>query len=640
MGDGTNSKYFDLDTGRAQGDNLSPNIFNFCEQILIFKLELDMRIEKIPRNFQPIPNEVEEVYSAEANRETCSNESLADDNTVLFMLGKLPITTIKNILNDFAAFSGLHCNFDKTCLMPINPINQQEEEWALEAGFTVVNSIKLLGADISTDYSEINGNFVRIKNKIVNLINFWSRFRLTLPGRVTIAKTFLISQLNYLGSVFVPDNNMLQEIQSLINNFIRKNIRISDERIYLSPKLGGIGFFNISEFLGAQRATWLLKAKKKCIDNWRYDLRLLAPNNDVLLCRLRDVCQRSHPVLYGIVSAYVEFYHSFSKEGKNFWDAQIFENDIFRDTETNYMLTDQFFGREIYNNNVNCLRELTYRQCVSERGFKTLHEFRAMNLRLNLATWMRLRNALLRGGRANVPPPTIGVSIHSYCTRWRKGSKYMRKVIRRVKEINVHAFESRCFITYSRLVRTTLDPDWDIGDWYSSWSINALPNDFRMFMFNSRNNSLPLNNRVNAYIEEVDPSCTFCRMLGALPAPRDSLIHCFLECPYTNMLLNNFLAQIGMGGTDLASIDFRLLYWYGKFVNVPTTSLNKILMIAIFDCFRFLLFKGRQRKRVLTFRVFMDELIFFVKFICRFNRTLKNAFQSGLSGTILARAIG
>jgi hypothetical protein len=144
--------------------------------------------------------------------------------------------------------------------MPINPINQQEQEWALEAGFTVVNSIKLLGADITTDYSEINGNFVRIKNKIVNLINFWARFRLTLPGRVTIAKTFLISQLNYLGSVFVPDAITLQEIQSLINNFIRKNIRISDERIYLSPKLGGIGFFNINEFLGAQRATWLLKA--------------------------------------------------------------------------------------------------------------------------------------------------------------------------------------------------------------------------------------------------------------------------------------------------------------------------------------------------------------------------------------------
>jgi hypothetical protein len=98
----------------------------------------------------------------------------------------------------------------------------------VEAGFTVVNSIKLLGADITTNYNEINRNFVRIKNKIVNLINFWSRFRLSLPGRVTIAKTFLISQLNYLGSVFAPDDITVHEIQSIINNFLRKNIRISD----------------------------------------------------------------------------------------------------------------------------------------------------------------------------------------------------------------------------------------------------------------------------------------------------------------------------------------------------------------------------------------------------------------------------
>jgi hypothetical protein len=35
------SRYFGLGRGRPQGDNLSPITFNFCEQILIFRLELD-----------------------------------------------------------------------------------------------------------------------------------------------------------------------------------------------------------------------------------------------------------------------------------------------------------------------------------------------------------------------------------------------------------------------------------------------------------------------------------------------------------------------------------------------------------------------------------------------------------------------
>jgi hypothetical protein len=108
-----------------------------------------------------IANDVAEVYSAEAERETCYNESLADDSTVLFILSRLSLITIKKILQDFASINGLHCNFDKTCLMPINPISHQED-WVEEAGFTVVNTIKLLGADLTTDVDVIQSNFVRI----------------------------------------------------------------------------------------------------------------------------------------------------------------------------------------------------------------------------------------------------------------------------------------------------------------------------------------------------------------------------------------------------------------------------------------------------------------------------------------------
>jgi hypothetical protein len=50
--------------------------------------------------------------------------------------------------------------------------------------------------------------------------------------------------LNYLGSVFVPTDEQLSSIQEVINNFILKNLRISEQRLYLSPEKGGLGFFN------------------------------------------------------------------------------------------------------------------------------------------------------------------------------------------------------------------------------------------------------------------------------------------------------------------------------------------------------------------------------------------------------------
>jgi hypothetical protein len=44
LDDGTYSRNFNLGRGRAQGDNISPNTFNFGEQILLFKIELDSAI--------------------------------------------------------------------------------------------------------------------------------------------------------------------------------------------------------------------------------------------------------------------------------------------------------------------------------------------------------------------------------------------------------------------------------------------------------------------------------------------------------------------------------------------------------------------------------------------------------------------
>jgi hypothetical protein len=45
--DGTESKIFDLEIGNTQGNGPSPLQFNFCEQILLFKIELDPRIRSV-----------------------------------------------------------------------------------------------------------------------------------------------------------------------------------------------------------------------------------------------------------------------------------------------------------------------------------------------------------------------------------------------------------------------------------------------------------------------------------------------------------------------------------------------------------------------------------------------------------------
>jgi hypothetical protein len=55
LDDNSYSRNFKLDRGRAQGDNISPDTFNFGDQILIFRIELDPNIAGVWQHFQIPP---------------------------------------------------------------------------------------------------------------------------------------------------------------------------------------------------------------------------------------------------------------------------------------------------------------------------------------------------------------------------------------------------------------------------------------------------------------------------------------------------------------------------------------------------------------------------------------------------------
>jgi Reverse transcriptase (RNA-dependent DNA polymerase) len=153
------TNFFKLGRGRPQGDNISPNTFNFAVQILIFKLELDPNIQKIPRPTPHLNNINNNLFMQEANRETCNNESLADDNTTITVLNAKSLEKVKDSLNSFAQISGLQCNFDKSCVMLTLDPEQHEIEFITNLGFKITNSIKLLGVTISKNLDNIDEIF-------------------------------------------------------------------------------------------------------------------------------------------------------------------------------------------------------------------------------------------------------------------------------------------------------------------------------------------------------------------------------------------------------------------------------------------------------------------------------------------------
>ena len=94
-----------LEKGHAQGDSPSPLLYNFAAQILLFKIELNPKIEPIQkRELGPIQYEPFDPFVHESNRETSTCECFADDNSTFTLLCFNSLTELKKNMEDFVKF--------------------------------------------------------------------------------------------------------------------------------------------------------------------------------------------------------------------------------------------------------------------------------------------------------------------------------------------------------------------------------------------------------------------------------------------------------------------------------------------------------------------------------------------------------
>jgi hypothetical protein len=202
----------------------------------------------------------------ECNRETSKLEAFADDNTVIGRLTANGITAIKTILLNFGNISGLKCNVDKSAIMILGS-EIAIPEFVTDSGFEVVNSVKILGISITKNFADLPQNFLKTEEKISNIKRFWQRFNLSIIGRLNIAKTLMLSQIGYFGSIIMPDPEQVKRLSQSINNFVKGNLNLCKDDICLAVDRGGIGMIDVEEFLCGLQCSWI----KKCLNNCTID---------------------------------------------------------------------------------------------------------------------------------------------------------------------------------------------------------------------------------------------------------------------------------------------------------------------------------------------------------------------------------
>jgi hypothetical protein len=257
------------------------------EEIVLLKIELDPRVASVfqhlmlPRfvlDLIPDPKRrgVDIHYNThlaqESHRETDKADGFADDNSTATLAEFESLNTLKKISFDFGKFSGLQCNVDKTTLMQIGSVNQLSDE-IIALGFKSVEEVTLLGMLINRDLSSLSTYFDVALQKIKQSIEYWDRFKLTLPGRISVCKTFLLSQIGYIGCIVSPTPVQEKNLQKALNEFCVGTMRTAAKKLYTPLSEGGLGLIKINDYITALQCSWVKRLTQHWGDNWRYDLK-------------------------------------------------------------------------------------------------------------------------------------------------------------------------------------------------------------------------------------------------------------------------------------------------------------------------------------------------------------------------------
>ncbi len=151
-----------------------------------------------------------------------------------------------------------------------------------DLGFLITDKVKLLGMVFDRKLSSLTSHFDEVLGKINRIIEYWERFNLSLPGRISICKSIMLSQIGYLGCILTPSKLQLKRLQTSLDNFCLGSTRLAKKWLYLSASEGGLGLVKLTDYITAIQCSWVKRTTLHWGDNWRYDLKLKCYGNPLI----------------------------------------------------------------------------------------------------------------------------------------------------------------------------------------------------------------------------------------------------------------------------------------------------------------------------------------------------------------------
>jgi hypothetical protein len=374
----------------------------------------------------------------------------------------------------------------------------------------------------------------------------------------------------------MPSPVKFKKIQDLLDKFALGKMNFAVNRISLPCEQGGLGLFDLENFLMAQQAGWILKAKKSSRDNWRAKLRTLCCNN-VLCAGPALISKQANPILHILSSSFERIRISHDSLHSNFTEACIVNNKLFFRGPGDKQTIDNYY-LEANDSDFCVLATLPAREFFNVNGLKTRLEVNMeFALNLSIECYFKLANCLnhfVRRMRPQARNNGSRISLTDNFLHLKRPGKKLRDCLTKKRKTEFDVSKSRTVVSFFTLVRLPIPKKETVGTLLGLWNTGGLNNRARTFIFKFYNNLLGLNTRLSHFVVNQNRGCTFCD--GTVTTvPDESFIHIFLECPTTFNWHNQFLRKYLPHLTFMDLQSRTALFFYGKLpgmVPVPQIS--------------------------------------------------------------------
>ena len=589
---------FEFLCGSGQGDSASATLFILGIEILLIRLKLDPNLRKvtIPNRTLPLGSEVLEV------------NAYADDITEMILATRDNLLYLKSIFNSFFILSGLQLNVDKTTVIPVASADTQAfRQDILDTGFAYDTKFTVLGFDIDNKLSLLHKNIDKIKFKMANISNFWSKVPMSLCGKITVSKTFLLSQIAYICSVIPTPNSDFRIFDKIISNFITYKTGIKESLVFKGTCHGGLGLIRSRDFVDGIRLG-LTKRYLKSSDTWANCLRLsqVQPNLS-LHFDLGHPIYRLNPFALNIVKSITPFSNAFYNLEGNLLKARLFENtSVFRNID-GMSLKLNSLTVETVEHYKNIMANIRPFDIINPQLLTFLTKFeieRKNNIILPDCDYILIRDFmnynLIKKYSSFRKPCT---NILNFFNKYKKGSRHFRNIITNYgntdKDGILAGLNNRLHVIDNDICTPNKKRDLLFS---STFSVGMIENIFRSNFFHFQHNYWKLNGQINKFIPEVSPHCSYCLKRGVITPRSETIKHFFNDCPTINEILKLLWELIpDIEVFDLQSYKKKVLLGF----DTVSVSFNKLGNVCVLLTLSFIKIQ-RNKKNINLGAVYPD----------------------------------